>query len=216
MNKFDILVEIFNFVDCFATLQRCKRVCRLWNDAVSASKHASELDLFKKTSKKCKNLNQIFLHVCAYGQLESAKFIHKTYGITYDDEDGDEDLFLFHTYFAVCLNGHLEVAKWIHETFSPDLHDDHPELLSISCQQGHLELAKWLVQTFDLTGSHITDTAFDSTERNGHHHVIDWIAATFPSRFREIKYWKPWGFGRSGYALKIKYDEMNMMDMMDR
>ena len=119
-------------------------------------------------------LKQIFLDMCRYGHLESAKWLH-----ILNPNILDADAFIYtcfynnfniakwmHTlgvdisyndnsaFINACLNNHLELAIWLYE-LGVNIADQHNLALKGSCYYNNINIVKWLIDIYYKYGSYI-------------------------------------------------------------
>jgi len=104
------------------------------------------------------NNNNLFIVLCCYGYIETAKWL-LTLGeinIHLNNEDA---------FRTSCYYGHLEVIKWLNEISEKNkeminIHANNEEAFRNSCF-GHLEVAKWLIKISKENGEMINIHASD-------------------------------------------------------
>ena len=120
------------------------------------------------------------------GFLDTAKWLHKTFGFTAEDAS-DQDNYALKT---ACREGHLEAAKWLTETFNIVLEDIYMknDLLHVSCERGHLETAKWCFRKFGYFEENRSYTVnkFRGLCLYGQLDVAKWFRETFRISPEEI------------------------------
>lgn len=93
-----------------------------------------------------------FARACGGGHLAAIRWLHNTFGLTFNDV-------LLNNTCALrwaCATGHLTVCKWLHITYSlreSDVKSVNNFALRWACGCGHLQVAQWLHKTFSMTAS---------------------------------------------------------------
>ena len=124
---------------------------------------------------KFKNIDHIdlFYKSCCCGYLDVAKWLHKTFNVTYDD--------VISAFFGACKINDLYTAEWLSTTFdfaSNMEFDDYVDILTFFCVCGLLDIIKWLYKKIGFTYKHIRN-GMKWACLNGHLEVTKWIHTTF-------------------------------------
>ena len=80
----------------------------------------------------------IFITTCAYGYIETAKWLYSLGAV--DIHIQDEDAFSYS-----CRNGHLTIAKWLRSLGNIDIHAYNEFAFRWSCENEQLEIVKWFI-----------------------------------------------------------------------
>ena len=124
--------------------------------------------------------SNVFLNFCAFGHLESAKWI-LTINSTIRDTINNSTLDL------AINNGHLSICEWLFDIIR-DI-DNEEELFIRAVSRGHLELAKWLHTKCDpITLNKLCPDIFWQACISGNILMTDWILDIVPSIMIVDKY----------------------------
>ena len=91
--------------------------------------------------------NEAFGHACAFGQLDTAKWLYKTFQLTVDDVRSDDNF----AFKYACSCGHLDTAKWLYKTFQltvEDARSDNNDAFRTARFFRHLNVCDWLIAIF--------------------------------------------------------------------
>jgi len=123
--------------------------------------------------------HHFFVLVGAYGHLNVAEWIVKTYVVNFEESiSGSVDGFR-----EACANGHLHVISWFVDVFKFNPECDNGNYgFQLACKKGHLDIAKWFEHRFMslLTRRrHESLQALNDACSSGHLELTEWLIDTF-------------------------------------